>query len=525
MNFNRFLLDNYLCTREGKKALTFFNNFEKNIRKKNYRDFFDIFSFFSIVPLNMEDCIEQVDIFYDVLCESEKTPENFNDDTGEDIVPEFFIDTMKESLKEGMVEEVSQNRNCFFRENLPIIATYSVLCHLLSPEHFFPYFFNTRFNHLEDIFSLFSIPMPPLPGETNYEKRFDYYFELCKVLYEFRLRYSLTYQELNVLLYCFAPHCTETVSLSATSTTKIHTEQPEKSFAGLPSPSKVYLCGADNNDTQTLEDSTSKDILCWAGNTFMKTGDLVFIYETSPVSAIRSVWQCVTDGFYDPFEYFCNRVFIGNKTELPPITLKDLKDNPLWAQKGVVKAHMQRLAGTACTYSEYQELRNMLQTKGFATEKLPHIQFTGLDETVELQNESDVERYLLEPFLKNIGFQEKNWIRQLPLRMGRGTKVFPDYVLFPQGTKGEEKATFVWEAKFTIHTAKQLTEAFYQAKSYALRLQSNGFGLVSKEGIWLSFASEDFSLKKLTPYTWKDLQDPDCLHTVKTVILASVKKF
>ena len=33
MNFNRFLLDNYLCTREGKKALAFFNNFEKNIRK------------------------------------------------------------------------------------------------------------------------------------------------------------------------------------------------------------------------------------------------------------------------------------------------------------------------------------------------------------------------------------------------------------------------------------------------------------------------------------------------------------
>ena len=91
-------------------------------------------------------------------------------------------------------------------------------------------------------------------------------------------------------------------------------------------------------------------------------------------------------------------------------------------------------------------------------------------------------------------------------------------------TKGEEKATFVWEAKFTIHTEKQLTEAFYQAKSYALRLQSNGFGLVSKEGIWLSFAPEDFSLKKLTQYTWKDLQDPDCLHKVKTMIQLSVKK-
>ena len=149
--------------------------------KKNYRDFFDIFCLFSIVPLNIEGCIEQVDIFYDVLCELEKTPENINDDVEEDIVPEFFIDTMKESLKEGVMEEVSQNRDRFFRENLPSIDMYSVLCHLLFPEHFFPYFFNTRFNHLKDIFSLFSILMPPLPGKTNYEKRFDYYFELCKV--------------------------------------------------------------------------------------------------------------------------------------------------------------------------------------------------------------------------------------------------------------------------------------------------------------------------------------------------------
>lgn len=517
MEFSRFLLDNYLCTSEGKKALTFFNNFETIVKNKK------CFTFRRFLKRIYFDKNTILSIREDIM----KTPRKLS---LKRVCKEKKIFYSGHSFSENIelatkhMQEIADSSELSLREKLTYITYFSVLCHLLSPEHFFPYFFNTRFNHLEDIFSLFSIPMPPLPGKTNYEKRFDFYFELCKVLYEFRLRYSLTYQELNVLLYCFAPHCTETVSLSATSTTKIHTEQPEKPFTTLPSPSKVYLCGADRNDTQTLEDSTSKDILCWAGNPFMRTGDLVFIYETSPISAIRSVWQCVTDGFYDPFEYFCNRVFIGNKTELPPITLKDLKDNPLWAQKGVVKAHMQRLAGTACTYSEYQELRNMLQTKGFATEKLPHIQFTGLDETVELQNESDVEQYLLEPFLKNIGFQEKNWIRQLPLRMGRGTKVFPDYVLFPQGTKGEEKATFVWEAKFTIHTEKQLTEAFYQAKSYALRLQSNAFGLVSKEGIWLSFASEDFSLKKLTQYTWKDLQDPDCLHKVKTMIQLSVKK-
>lgn len=509
MNFNRFLLDNYLCTREGKKALAFFNNFEKHIRKKDYRAFFDLFSHFCIIPPNFADCKEKVDSYYEILRDIEEPKEFSHENNEEEITPEFLIDAMKDSIKAGIKEEMVHDKKTSFRDFLPSITYFSVLCHLLAPEHFFPYFFNTQFNRLEEIFSLFSIPMPPLPGKTNYEKRFDFYFELCKVLYEFRLQHNLSYQELNVVLYCFAPHCLEEVS----------------PLARIPSPSKVYLCGGDREDSPTLETRTSKDILCWAGNPFMRTGDLVFIYETSPISAIRTVWRCVTDGSYDPFEYFYNRVFISNKIQIPPVTLKDLKENPLWAQKSVVKAHMQRLAGTACSYAEYQELRKILQKKDFDAGKLPQIQFTGLEDEEDLQNESQVEELLLEPFLKKLGFQEKNWVRQLPLRMGRGTKVFPDYVLFPKSTKGEEQAAFVWEAKFTIHTEKQLTEAFYQAKSYALRLQSTGFGLVAKEGIWLSFDTEDFSLKKLTHHTWKDLQDPDCFHTVKTVMLASVKKF
>lgn len=40
MNFNRFLLDNYLCTLEGKKALAFFDKFETIVRNKKYFTFY-----------------------------------------------------------------------------------------------------------------------------------------------------------------------------------------------------------------------------------------------------------------------------------------------------------------------------------------------------------------------------------------------------------------------------------------------------------------------------------------------------
>lgn len=53
------------------------------------------------------------------------------------------------------MQEIADSSELSLREKLTYITYFSVLCHLLSPEHFFPYFFNTRFNHLEDIFSLF----------------------------------------------------------------------------------------------------------------------------------------------------------------------------------------------------------------------------------------------------------------------------------------------------------------------------------------------------------------------------------
>mgnify|MGYP006988879198 CR=1 FL=1 len=81
--------------------------------------------------------------------------------------------------------------------------------------------------------------------------------------------------------------------------------------------------------------------------------------------------------------------------------------------------------------------------------------------------------------------------------MGRGERNFPDYALFPKGKKGEETAQFLWEAKFTISNKRQLQDAFLQAKSYAMRLQSAGFGLVAKEGIWLSFSKDSFLFEKI----------------------------
>ena len=84
-----------------------------------------------------------------------------------------------------------------------------------------------------------------------------------------------------------------------------------------------------------------------------------------------------------------------------------------------------------------------------------------------------------------------------------------------KGTKGEETAQFLWEAKFTISSRRQLQDAFLQAKSYAMRLQSKGFGLVAKEGIWISFEKDSFLFEKIKSYSWADLENPDVFSEVK----------
>ena len=167
------------------------------------------------------------------------------------------------------------------------------------------------------------------------------------------------------------------------------------------------------------------------------------------------------------------------------------------------------VSGVQCTVDEYNEISNILKNKGFDTRLLPKIEGPQLNINIELNNEKDIEMHLLEPFLNKLGFSENDWIRQMSVRMGRGERVYPDYAIKANTKRGEESAEFIWEAKYKITNKKQLLEDFFQAKSYALRLNTNGFGLVAMEGIWLSFKKDSFMFDKIIKYSWEEINNPD----------------
>ena len=138
---------------------------------------------------------------------------------------------------------------------------------------------------------------------------------------------------------------------------------------------------------------------------------------------------------------------------------------------------------------------------------------------LELKRERDVEVNLIEPLFLKLKYQPNDYTRQMPVRMGRGERNFPDYCFGAVLTKGEEKAKMLVEAKYSIKNQKQLQEAYLQTKSYAYRLLAGSFVIASKEGIWVfTKDSKDFSLDKAISFTWDDTENPDVFKNLLKLI-------
>ena len=128
-----------------------------------------------------------------------------------------------------------------------------------------------------------------------------------------------------------------------------------------------------------------------------------------------------------------------------------------------------------------------------------------------------MEQHLLEPLLAELGFHPGDWIRQMKLRVGRSEKVIPDYVVLPADRVGGRsmRGAWVWEAKFSIPSHRQLQKDFEQATSYARLVGAVGVSLISKEGLWLSLRRDEYLLGKARHWSAVQLQSSDHLNEIR----------
>lgn len=487
MKFEKFLLDDYMQTEPGQKVYSLF----ADLKHIYFHDINKLYIF--------------VDSMLDVSCaEIFLSPDGANLEEGE-FGRKEEIPSVEEYISIAQSEwgNPSNNEARNIQGEIPFV---SVLDYLAHPDYAFPYLFPMHFYKFSEICRFFEIQIPVLPGKTQHLERVYYYYELCRSLYDFRMKHNLTPVELCVFLYGFAIRFQEKF---------IEME--------LPEPNQIFMLGANEGDAEErLSKKLKKDtVVCWQGCSEILPGDIILLYERAPYKRIGSIWRAVSPGFDDPFYYYPGKVFLSYPIQdIPMVTYDDLKQDPVWSKNGLIRCNMQGigLKNTAVTHEEYEALKKLFKKKdpSFNLKHLPEPPPYAKFFHADLEDERDVEEKLLEPLLTSLGYNvKKDFTRQFPIRMGRGERIYPDYALHATGKNGNERADFIWEAKYRIPTQRQLEEDFGQAKSYARRLSCYGMGLVSQEGIWISWAQDYFSFDKMRKYSWKELQDPDVFGKLK----------
>lgn len=377
------------------------------------------------------------------------------------------------------------------------IGPISTVMHRLQPDAFVPYYFQGRFKQLADICMRFQISLPAMPGKLQKQERALFYLDINRNLQEFRRRHALSPTELNAFLYDFAPSCLA-----------------EDADDELPAPQRAWFLMAGvgtDADFELLDSATPQTESLWRGHRDARRGDVAILWCASPRAHLHSIWRIIEDGQDDPFAHWYSLVRIGQPQRVPHLKIKDLKANPVLAGSPMVRAHFQGCSGKYFRPDDYLALLEECARRGGHVDELPRIPPSppsALADGEEILNERAVEIRLIEPLLEQLGFREqRDWRRQVVVRMGRGEKVYPDYVFGLVEKIDQESAQIIIESKYRIATRKDLLEAFRQGRSYALRLRTRKLVLAALEGVWLFDDTQGFSLNNSRNWTWQQLAD------------------
>jgi hypothetical protein len=510
MKFSSFLWQNFVESSQGRESIAFFHNLQARYEKRDeqLRRFIEHWSASGMIGgrTNVDEEIESVVEASALLAQA----------TQEKWLPAGPIDTIEDAeayFREGVAqltytddpgENPHAEPKCLFE--LYDVPALSIALYCLHPRFFFPYFFYPRFYALKKLFEEFGIFLPPVPPKSNYDARFHYYFELCRSFHQFADQHGLTGELAPAFLYGFAP---QALGLDDSSPTD------------LLLPRRAWFVGGgvdQNGDFEYLDRVTKSSQTIWQGNADTEPGDIVVMYCLTPRSCVHSFWRALRFGAVEPFRYFYNTIWIGHPQLVKPISLSEMRNDPVLSSMPLVRGNMQGINGRVVTKPYYDRLLDLLREKGMDTSILPQLEEVEPPDVV-LHNERDVELKLLEPLLRALGFQASDWTRQMSLQVGRGEKVIPDYAILPVESPkgGATQAAWVWEAKLSVPTYQQLCKDLEQVASYGRLVSATGVSLISREGMWMSLSRDGFALAKGKYWSSAQLRSPDSIAEIRAI--------
>lgn len=492
MKLNKFIWNNYKETTNGKEVIQLFEN-------GNTKDILNRFS--EISHFDIEEAVDFIDILKDCLIEP-ILPDVLSFDEAEKLFDEIIEKGFTLKYEDENIDQVKYRID----DLLHLIANISTWLFYEYPDLFKPYFFKTRFQLLTQIADAFEIDLPEVPLKKYKEKRFKYYSELCEVFTDFQKENDMSPYEFCAFLYDFAPKVIE---------------QNKIEDDNLPQPTQVWMIGGNKQggDFDFLDNFNEHDTTFWQGNLDTKRGDIIIMYCLHPRSYIHSIWRATKDGIADPFFNFYSSIYIGHGVKVSPIYLNELKTDHYFSEHSMVRKNFQGMSDSSFSVEDYKKLQDLLIEKGYNTSNLPQIYSPQFSLNSSLKSEKEVENKLLEPFLREIGYQEKHWIRQLPVRMGRGERNFPDYVFLISGEKGYEIASMIIEVKFWIKNNKELEDAFKQVYSYGQRLSAKILIIADKDALWIyEKLNDNIDRTKYIKKYWKELENTTDFVAIKKLL-------
>ena len=477
MKFNKYTWNLYVQSPDGQKAIKGFEEIGSYQLLQKYSPYYA-----RITPeVLYNDWVETIFCYSVSDCE---TPTSLNK------AKNFYEALVMLGIMIDGEEWIPRND---FKSMVGFIQPISYILSRFTPEYFFPYLFVCRFFDLKKIADAFEIDLPPVPSRTDYKARCMFYWQLCDIFYKFREENELSPTELCAFLYDFAPNYIQ------------------KKKMDIPKPSQAWFIGG-----RTQESEIGLDFTFWQANPETKKGDILIHYETSPISAITCVWIAQVDGVADPFFHYYSNTYIGNKTGIPHITLKELQDDEYFSKHPLIRKKFQGVNGWSISCEDYTELLRVIKAKGFDTDNLPKLYAPILSRNISIKTERDVETQLLEPLLNSMGWHEnKDFIRQLPIHAGRGHKVFPDYALHYSDKLDYEQTKVLIEAKLYMKNNTEIEEAFKQARSYANILESSIIVLCDKQCLIVYEKKNSFDRDRYQKYYWEELENPDLFQELK----------
>lgn len=417
--------------------------------------------------------------------------------SGIEILPEFCGGT---TVSDDFRIFGTDPRKSEIYDNIEVIS-YSLF--FAAQKYFFP-FSSLYLNYYESILSSHNLPLPSKPKRTDFTGRALYYLDINETLYNLRRQINLEPAEFAAYINSF---CYEHI----TSSTQNTNNNPRVWFA---------IAGNGENDFEFLDEATHETVTFWHANSYIRQGDIILMYCMTPRKYIHSIWRAHTNGFTNPFFFYYDQVWLTNPVKIPPVELSELKINETWSKHGAIRASMQGAYRHFISNAEYNELCSIILNKNRRI-KLPQTTVSArLSSEAPVKNEKGVESQFIEPLLHSLGYKEQDWARQLPVRMGRQYKVYPDYAIIFDNSKNNESARLLIEAKYKISSTKDFESAYYQLQSYGLRLRSKALIIASTEGIWIfqQTNKETFSPNQFTYFDWASLHSESIMAKVSLLI-------